>query len=128
MLFVTVVGLYFGSVRWIPLNFHRYPFIPWLVFMLGSIGIYLIYLEHGLKLPSSTHILILASGFSIPAAQIIGEFQQTKENYAIVFHYGSWSSIFIISIAAIISVIHCKKQTGSWLPFVGERAEGENNE
>jgi len=131
MLWVTVVGLYFGLTRWVPPIFHENPEISYGVFVIGSIGIYLVFLFYGVKSPSSTNYLIFASGLSLPAALIIckiGGIKQQDLNYEIIIHYGSCSTIFIILIAAIIAIVNCKKRKGSWLPWRGKRAEGESNE
>jgi len=129
MLFVTVVGLYLGSVRRIPQNFYYdYPFVYLSVYLFGLVT-WCLYSDY----VKSSGFSVMCFGFSFIGAILfslceLAIWSGDNTSDKVVRHYWAWSLIFFMSLAAISSIIQSKKQTGSWYPWVGKRAEGESDE
>jgi len=83
----------------------------------------LIWLVYTARIKPSLFTLFCWFGFFfsiILTVSLVGALRGLDVNKSIVkllFNYGSLSTVFFISLAALISIIHYKKKTGSWLPW-----------
>lgn len=125
MIWVTVVGLYFGLAGLIPREFfYTYPLIYPIYLALGLI-VWIFY-SVGVKPRLFSILYFIGSYFSMFTYQLVVEVYPFYKY--ILLSYFNLCGIFLLSFGLVSTLVNCKKQTGSWLPFVGERAEAENNE
>lgn len=121
MLFVMVVAFYFGSAGWfLPSSIIQHKGILFTVLLRS----FFIFTAYSCWLDVSWFSLIcLICGFLIPVVMKEIETYMGDENiYSMKFLIASaWGFVYFPALAAISSIVHCKKVTGSVFPFVGER-------
>jgi len=137
MLFVTVVGLFFGVARLLPQNyFLENRYLSLYVFLLGSVIwiLYSIWVKpsfFALACYLSCTVTVSAFPFVIKILfdDVEADVDADAEPFASLFRlmaltlYWNLSIIFLILLAATISIVNCKKATGSVFPFVGKKPE-----
>jgi len=119
MLFVTLVGLYFGMVRLISLNFlfeNRFFLLGVFLLTCFIFVLYSIWIGESMF----SFACFVCSGVLIIVHNVFGLGESAISKYFI------FGTPFLMTFAAINTIIRCKKQTGSFLPWK-KRAEGESD-
>jgi len=128
MLFLTVVGLYCGMVRWAIMSPEMFKGHG-LTIICCSMCSFALCVPYWIWNPPRwagpvipIGVFILSVGLYYVIQAIWGS--EVGDPKVIV----ALNCFYFFTVAAYISILHSKSQTGSWLPFVGKRAEGESNE
>ena len=128
MLFVTIVGMYCGMVRWVIMSPEMFKGHG-LIFFGGSMCSFALCVSYwiwnpprwaGPVIPIGVFILSVCLYYVIQA--IWG--RAVGDPKVIV----SLNCFYFFTVATFISILHSKEQTGSWLPMVRKSPEGESDE